>query len=434
MIHNWLITKALIFFAAFAFILMCGCGSVKKVAPPMMDARFNPSKAPVTDSFLSHLLDQHPQFFDSLLKNKDRWRVQIIYTQIDRKKDQEPRLKHYYYNVYPAQYFYPASTVKLPTALLALQKLNDLMVTGLDKHTMMITETGYNGLRGVYNDPTSPDGRPTIAHYIKKILLVSDNDAFNRLYEFLGQEYLNKKLQLMGYNDVQIVHRLEVPLTEDQNRYTNPIRFFDTATKVIYQQPLVKSNWVYQARNNKMGKGYYLWGRLVEEPFDFSAKNRLSLPQLHSVLQSVIFPRTMPKAMRFHLTNDDYRFLYKYMSMSPRESDYPSYDSTYNDAYVKFLFYGAKDPVDSNIYILNKVGDAYGFLTDAAYIIDTKSKIEFMLSATLLCNSDGIFNDDKYDYETVGLPFMKNLGRVIYQYELSRKRRHAPTFDKFLTK
>ena len=51
----------------------------------------------------------------------------------------------------------------------------------------MITEKGFSGQTAVYNDPTTPDGRPTIAHYMKKIFLVSDNDAFNRLYQFLGR-------------------------------------------------------------------------------------------------------------------------------------------------------------------------------------------------------------------------------------------------------
>jgi hypothetical protein len=29
-----------------------------------------------------------------------------------------------------------------------------------------------------------------------------------------------------------------------------------------------------------------------------------------------------------------------------------------------------------------------------------------MVTAVIYCNEDGIFNDDKYDYETVGFPFM----------------------------
>lgn len=58
-----------------------------------------------------------------------------------------------------------------------------------------------------------------------------------------------------------------------------------------------------------------------------------------------------------------------------------------------------------NIRIFNKIGDAYGFLNDIAYIVDFESKAEFILSATILCNANGIFNDDKYDYDTIGFLF-----------------------------
>ena len=116
------------------------------------------------------------------------------------------------------------------------------------------------------------------------------------------------------------------------------------------------------------------------------------------------------------------------MSMTETESKYPYYDTiNYWSNYVKFLLYGAeKNKPDPDIRIFNKVGDAYGFLTDVAYIADFKNNIEFMLSATIYCNSDGIFNDDKYDYDTIGYPFMKNLGRIFYNYELKRKRKHIP--------
>ena len=42
----------------------------------------------------------------------------------------------------------------------------------------------------------------------------------------------------MGYQEVQIVHRLEISLTEDENRHTNPVRFFDTSGKLVYEKPL----------------------------------------------------------------------------------------------------------------------------------------------------------------------------------------------------
>ena len=99
----------------------------------------------------------------------------------------------------------------------------------------------------------------------------------------------------------------------------------------------------------------------------------------------------------------------------------------YWPAYCKFLLFGAeKGNLPENIRIFNKVGDAYGQMIDVAYIIDYKNKIEFFVSAIIYCNSDGILNDDKYDYKTVGLPFMKNLGQVIYDYELKREYKIKP--------
>ena len=120
------------------------------------------------------------------------------------------------------------------------------------------------------------------------------------------------------------------------------------------------------------------------------------------------------------------------MSMKPAESDHPKYDSTYTDGYVKFLLAGGKGAMENkNIRIFNKVGDAYGFLTDVAYIVDFEKGVEFMLSATIYCNSDGIFNDDKYDYETIGFPFLKQLGQTIYTHEVKRHRKHKPDLSRF---
>jgi len=389
-------------------------------------------------NYLGEILQKHPDYFEKILNNPQN-KVQLIYTVIDRVKSNKAFFTDHFFNVNEEQYFYPASTVKLPIAILALQKLNELNIPGLDMHTTMITETEDGFHTAVYNDPTSEDGRPTIAGYIKKILLVSDNDAFNRLYEFLGQEYINNSLQKMGYKNVQIIHRLEVNMNEEQNRYANPVIFLDSNGKILYKKPSVKSKLVYASRNGKsdnyrMGKGYYRNGELVNKPFDFSNKNQLSLKSLHNILRSIIFPEMTDAKQQFNLQKDDYSFLRKYMSMMPQESDFPAYDTSgYWDTYVKFLFYGSeKNTAKPNIRIFNKVGDAYGFLIDAAYIVDFKNNIEFMLSAVIYCNSDEIFNDDKYDYDSIGFPFMKNLGQVLYNQELIRKRIVKPDLDQFI--
>ena len=437
-----IINKAKIFFPFFSIIIsIAGCINSKEVEKTITNSSWvnqqNSIQPPgyLTDTFLLQLMRNNPALFNGVLAKSEEMRIQIIYTQIDRAKKEKDNIKltDHTFNLNAANYFYPASTVKLPIAILALQKLNELNNPGLDKNTTMITGEDGNGQTEVTNDPSAADGRPTIAQYIKKILLVSDNDAFNRLYEFLGQEYINTSLHKMGYTDVQIIHRLDISLTEEQNRHTNPVSFFDNSGKLIYQKPAEKSKLIYSSRDTKLGKGFLRGGKLINEPFDFSKKNLLPLHDLHSIVRSIIFPNAVPKEQQFNLTPDDYELLHRYMSMLPVESKNPVYTSPdYWDTYVKFLYYGAEPgKAVPPIRVFNKPGDAYGFLIDAAYIVDFKNNIEFMLSAIIYCNSDGIFNDDKYDYDSIGLPFMKNLGRSIYDYELKRHRKYPADLSTF---
>jgi hypothetical protein len=83
------------------------------------------------------------------------------------------------------------------------------------------------------------------------------------------------------------------------------------------------------------------------------------------------------------------------------------------------------------IRVFNKVGWAYGFLTDVSYIVDFKNHIEFMLTATVYTNEDGILNDNKYEYESMALPFLYRIGQDMYQFDLKRKRAFQPDLNKF---
>jgi hypothetical protein len=387
------------------------------------------------DNFLEKLLIGNPAFKD-VMANKENHRIQIVYTEINRDAKNKPSFKTHTYNLKHNLYFYPASTAKMPTAFLALQKLNDLKVKGLNKNTKMLTDSAWLKQYVVANDSTAENYHASIAHYIKKVFMVSDNEANNRLYEFLGQEYLNNNLAKLGYKDAQILHRLGVSYPEDVNRHTNPIRFVDKNDNLVYNQAPQISKLKYIKRNDLLGKAYYKNDSLIHQPFDFSIKNRLYLDDLHDMMLKVIFPEVYPVNKRFNLTKEDYLFLLQYMSQMPTESTFPKYDTVeYYDAYCKFLMYGSeKGSIPKNIRIFNKVGDAYGFLTDIAYIVDFEKNIEFALSATIYVNADETFNDDKYEYYKTGWPFMKNLGKAIYDYELTRERKFKPNLNKFIIK
>lgn len=394
-----------------------------------------PTFASAQKNILKKLIRQNEERLGVVVSNPDKYEVQVIYTQIDRDEKNKPAFRTSTWHLDENRYFYPASTAKMPTAFAALEKLNKLSIFGLDKNSTMISGEGHPPQLAAEKDSTSIGGLPSVAHYIKKIFLVSDNDANNRLYEFLGQRALNEALEQKGYKHTRIIHRLGITgFDEEANRYTNPVTFYN-GNRQLYYQGEVYSRFqpAFSVSGELKGKGYFQDGTLVEQPFDFSKKNFISLRNLHDMLQSVMFPEDVPNERRFDLSEDDYKLLYQVMSERPRESRYPNY-SAEPDHYVKFFIYGDRpdgERMPDNVRIFNKVGWAYGYLTDVAYIVDFENGVEFFLAATIHVNENGIYNDDNYENTTVGLPFLAELGRVVYEYELKRKRSHQPDLSRF---
>ncbi|MFN8345370.1 MAG: serine hydrolase [Spirosomataceae bacterium] len=390
---------------------------------------------PKTDIFLTKLFADNPHpIFQEVIKHPETYRLQIIYTQINRDKNNRPSFRNYYFHLDSTDYFNPASTVKLPLALLALEKINQLKQPNVTKFTPMQFDSAFSGQTKKWKDETSPNGYPSVAHFIKKAFLVSDNDAYSRLYEFVGQETTNRVLHAKGYPDTRITHRF-VRMTPEENRHTNPVRFIKEDGTLLYAQPAAYNPSAFDfSRIAKIGSGYMnSKDSLINEPIDFTTRNKLPLEAFHQQLQSVLFPQSVPVKQRFELTKDDYTFLYQYLSQFPGETNYPKYDAEqYYDSYVKFFFQDSlHHSLPEGVRVFNKVGWAYGFLTDASYVADFKNKVEYMLSATVYVNSDGILNDNQYEYESVGHPFLYQLGQTIYQYERSRKRKNAPDLSAF---
>ncbi len=408
-----------------------------------------------TDKELEKILKKSGKF-DVVLAS-DKYEVQILYTQIDRDAQNRPSFRTLSYNFDSNRYFYPASTVKFPAVLLALEKLNQLKIKDLDKNTPMTISTAFEGHESVSGDSTSATGKASIGHFAKKILLVSDNDAFNRLYEFMGQQDFNDKLFSKGYRNTRVIHRLSTPYSIEQHKITPAISFGGGSTTPklpayaneidrmevypvsnIYSQVAVtnKSKNYIPTTPIKKGIGYMKGDKLINEPFDFTTKNFFPLDEQQDILKAVMFPEAVLPQRRFDLSKEDYDFLYQYLSQLPTETTYPKYDpKEFHDSYCKFLMFGDnKNSMPKNIRIFNKVGDAYGFLLDNAYIVDFDKKVEFMLTAVVYCNSDGVFNDDKYDYDNIGFPFYANLGKVIYEYETKRKKKNLPDLSRFKVK
>jgi hypothetical protein len=322
----------------------------------------------------------------------------------------------------------------LPIALLALEWLEEQQVEGLTLETTMLTDSVRPSQLPAWQDSTSKNGLPSIGHYIKKILLVSDNDASNRLYELLGMDYINQKLKEKGLANSVINQRLSFPISPEENRQFNPIRFVDKSGKILLEIPAREADSAYVVPGYpKLGKAYYKNDTLIQGGMDFAYKNKFALSDFHEVVQRIIFPEAFLGAERFAINEEHRNFVLKYMSMLPRESDFPGYDTTeFYDSYSKFFKFGVdKAPIPARFRLFNKTGWSYGHLIDGGYFVDFETGVEFFVSAIVYVNEDEILNDDKYETDEIGMPFFAELGEYLYQRELKRKKQLMPDLSRF---
>lgn len=386
-------------------------------------------QAPEAD-FLRALLYSHPEQFQSLLSAPEQYRIQIFYTRIDR--DSMNRIKLTTYSFQPDQYYYyPASLVKLPACLLSLEKINQLSIENLSEYDPLWFDSTCTCSRIQKKDSTGL--YPSMAYHMKRIMLTSDNESYNHLYDWLGSEYFTDTLRRKGYKSAFMISRYDPACGGNDQQCTNGIVFTDNKGHIVYQSPAHVGVKTYTHPKGTVKVGYaYLnaANKKVYQPKDFTRTNFITLENMHQILISMVLPETTPSGSRFRITTSQRDSLMHYMGMYPRESGLSEYANhkIYFDGLKKYLLYGGQKNISAqdSIRIYNIVGQAYGFSSDVAYIVDYKNKVEFFLSATIYTNRDGIINDGIYEYNSVAFPFFKNLGTLIYEYELKRKRSCVP--------
>ena len=341
-----------------------------------------------------------------IYKNKENHNLQILYTKVVRDSLGMPSFIQYDYKVDSDQYFYPASTMKLPIVALTLQKINELRNTGIN-----ITVESKILLLSADQITTET----TFKDLISKVFLVSDNSASNILINFLGYNYFNQQMREKGLNTIVLNHKF------------NPDPYVKTDWKIYtLDRDLISKDEVQEViehnslDNLRQGKSQILNGEEVATPFNFKTKNRASLRDLDGVMKRIIYPDLFQEQDRINLSDQDYNFLRYWMSRFTFEDIGIEYqkDSQYFDSYNKFFIYGdSTNTIDRKIRIYNKVGVAYGALTDISYIRDYQKKIEFFLSATIYVNQNQIVNDNIYEYVDLGIPFLAELARQVYKLE-----------------
>lgn len=407
-----------------AVFLLAACSSPQHARPVATPAT-HPAPSPIdAPEPLRAFLASSVRLRDLASKAAEH-RLQVVLGWVEEGTEGRPALRQVDFRA-GAEYFYPASAIKLFAAVAAAERLEALRSeTGqvLTLETPLVYHPLFEGEVLEETDPTNfSGGKITLRHEIRKLFLVSDNESFNKLYEFTGQDRLAAILERAGLGEARLVHRLDEFRSALENRTTPRIDF--AGETVLHTEPQRISAPLPpppEMPGLRVGKAYLKGGERVEEPMDFAGKNRMALADLQRGLCKVVQWNAdcggaggEGRVSGFALTDVARDLILEAMSAYPRESSNPVYDpKEYPDDWGKYFLPGLQRVVPRDRFrIYNKIGQAYGFTTDNAWIVDRETGRGFFLAATIYTNEDGVLNDDQYEYKTVALPFFADLGEA----------------------
>jgi hypothetical protein len=334
-----------------------------------------------------------------------------------------------------AEYFYPASTVKLLASVCTIRMVGRMQHEAPSTAINLDTPLEYlpDNAEPIVRDETNLDGGfLTLRHCIRRALIVSENPPHNRLYEFLGHAAMNADLRALGFVDAVINHRLDDVRTPEEQRTTPRIvaRLSVGAKHELPGRVGAPLTYPTNIPRTAVGDGHFKDGALVNAPMNFATpgaeKNRVRLVDLHTMVTRLA-PNLTPDdaaAASLGVSADELRFLRHCMTVIPRESGNPCYSQDrYPDDYVKPTLEGVRS-IAPRAEIMNKLGWAYGFVTDASVLHtmsapDATDRHAVALSYTMWACTRGVLNNDDYDYEQLAKPFAKDLGRCVAERMLS---------------
>ena len=368
--------------------------------------------------------NSHESTFEKILSNgssnfqkvlhSPKHEVQIIYGEI-----RNDTIVHHYFGDTGA-YFYPASSIKMLNAFAMVQWLNE---NEFELDARLFLDSSLHHPRRLLYDSLFADSIQ-VANLLRKIFVFSDNQASNILFNFLGKDYINTL-----YDEIDIPTRVVHQLGENaysfspaSNNWTSASTIYNDQQTQSFESSQQNFTSSLKPSNQIKGRGFIdKDGQLTEQGFDFSSKNYVPLAHLLGALERIVSPEILDSKKPFTLNINFRDQLLDIMALRPKDLPYPI--DTLADNYVKFLMLGDQENTSypSTLTILNKVGWAYGYLTDVAFIHDAENDVSFFLAATIHVNNNEIYNDGIYEYEEIGLPFLGELGRLVYTYELEKK-------------
>lgn len=413
------ISPLLLFFCLF-FINFFSEAQVKNKVPIIHPSFFKSNELQFK-RLLRHKLPQ----WENVLDSASNYRLQIYLAQIDEKENGNLKISYYQYPSKVDYYTYPASIIKLPMAVLFLLKLDEINLQQFSKPISLndrlfiddSTYCGQLGTNGIQNGMR-------IGSILQELLQKSNNTAFNPLYDVVRDYKGNQELDFM---EAILQQRFSSKCDTFTNQIFAAYHIEDLAGNIKYAEASAPKQPSRRLSKDfaKAGKAYLdNKDSLITSQKSFERSNYVSIENAHQLL--VRFVTSEKVGDFFSRTFRDSLFYYM--------SELPSKDTT-NEIYpnsFKYLYYGSdvsdrkklltavQSSKQEAFHLYNKVGQAYGFLSDVAYFESEDHLTKYVLAASIFVDRDGVLNDGKYAYDEIGFPFMADLGKLIFQSEFKR--------------
>lgn len=382
-------------------LFVTACAEPGVVAPPPKVAAA-PSELVASDP-LETILSRSPRV-RAIMDDAESYRLQVVVAvagptgAIERREGYRA----------DAEYFYPASSVKLCSAVAALAKLADLRTQestpDIDTQTRIVVDDVASGRS------SSRAEAPSIASTLMRALVFSDNDAHNLLSDLVGRDEMHERLWSFGLSSVRLRHRLgrgpaddaaEIPRVELRTSGDDP--YVIAARHAVVDLGTNDMNGVLIGDSHREGS------RRVDTPMSFAEKNRVSLQDLQDLLVYAVLPDVQAGA-RLRLPEAERALLLDALSTWPSDRG----GTARMDLVHRPIATGASRVVPrERLRSYGKSGRAYGFVVDNAYVVDLASGRSFFVAAALYANANGCMGDDAYEYEQVALPVLADIGEAL---------------------
>jgi len=357
----------------------------------------------------------HDSLVDHFIENTEKYRLQFILTEIV-EQDSALYLGETYDYTRPDWYFYPASVVKLPTALLSLEKLNQTKFS--TKATLKFNRDFECGNMKFVEE--SLRSKLSFEQMIRELIIVSNNTYYNSLYHFLTPKHINDELEKKGLNQTKIYKDFsgcEMPL----NMKTHGFKV-EELMKDLYQNgsqlELEEFAKKYTYDNLKLlGAKHEYRGEIVDGPYDFNYNLEYPISDIHTTSMRLFFPEFFKEDQRWDIREKDRKMLLEAMKSVPKDLGKKKYfdKKRYPDNLYKYLVHGDENPKYDSVVTYSKLGLSYGFVTETAFVHDPRTNRRYVLTVSLYVNSNDTVNDGKYEYEELAKPFLARFGQLILE-------------------